>query len=193
MPQLAHRVGLVLALVVVVGLSFLLGREGQQPVRSVHAHGYVVDLTLEEQLRFPGTTYAFQSVVTEVKAARYVQIDGLEYVYTPVVVAITKMHKGQRPTAGLITLRIFGGTANNVQYDADFAPAPDVVKRGAKLLVLGPKAVSVPGDGLLAMTPNGIHIMEGADIIDATHRAARSGREQVKMALTLAESILDRK
>jgi hypothetical protein len=161
--------------------------------RKIDAHGYVVDLTLEQQFRFPGTELAFQAVVTDVLQPRYVNIEGLEYVYTPVVVTVSKMYKGPRPESNKMTLRVLGGIANGLEYEADFAPSDEIMNRGVKLLVVGPNPVEVADDGVLAMTPSGLHVMHGRDVIDATFNSKHREHVPAKLDIADAESILSKK
>ena len=67
------------------------------------------------------------------------------------------------------------------------------MNRGVKLLVVGPSAVKVPGDDVLAMTPTGLHVVNGRDVIDATFHGKGRDRVPARLDIADAESILSKK
>jgi hypothetical protein len=160
-------------------------------LRTIRADGYLVDLTMREQRDFPGGTIAFEGVVTNVLAPRHVRTTATEYVYTPLEVTVSKMHRGPRPAHGKVILRAFGGTANGLKYEASFAPSEEIMNKGVRLVVLGPDPIVVVGDGdMRAMTPHGIHVVSGADLFDVTHSEHHQGHEPQSLRLTDAEEML---
>lgn len=168
------------------------GAEGKPAnVRVVRGAGYTVDLTLEQQNNFKDSALAFQGRVVDILPARYIASHGIELVYTPVVVRIEKVFRGEASVGQEIPVRAFGGTANGVTFEADFVPSSEILNKGVELIVIGPEPSVTKGDEpMSAMTPNGIHVVSGDTVIDATHRDEAGNRPERVRSLADAERVL---
>jgi hypothetical protein len=160
------------------------------PPHTISSSGYMVEMSLKEQFDFKGSSLAFKGVVTNVLEPRHVQVSGIEYVYTPVEVTVSKMFRGKKPADGKILLRVLGGTADNVRFEADYAPSEEITNAGVELIAIGPDPVVVPGDGLMAMTPNGVHVVDGSELVDVSHSPHHTGHEERRVPLAQAEAAL---
>ncbi|MEY4514677.1 MAG: hypothetical protein RLZZ450_6799 [Pseudomonadota bacterium] len=160
-------------------------------VRVVRGNGYAVDLTLEQQYKFKDSALAFQGKVVGVLPARYIASHGIELVYTPVVVRIARVFRGNVRPGQEIAVRAFGGTANGVTFEADFVPSSEILSKGVELIVIGPEPIVTKGDEpMSAMTPNGIHVVRDDAVIDATHHDEAGNRPERVRSLADAERAL---
>jgi hypothetical protein len=179
-------------------------RAAEQPIDRPRAHGpqpgapsgvstvsaYATALSFEEKVNFPTTATAFRGKVTSVLAPRHVAIPNsrMEYVYTPVVVAIAEMYLGELPSDRKMTLRILDGTTQGVPYGPWGAPGR-VMDAGVELVVVGVRPVQVPGDGgFTALTPGGLFVVEGDFLVDTTPGSDR--QNTTRISLREAEAIM---
>jgi len=137
--------------------------------------GYAAPMTLAQLRDFPGTTNIFHCVVKEVMPARQVALQGgFGYGYVPVRVRVSSARLGPRPGDELLLRTLMASSPERAEeqvLEADFL-AP-----GSRLLVLGPDAVAVPGDGLLeALTPNGLYALHPGEL--SAREAAASAPSQ---------------
>ncbi|WP_371581443.1 hypothetical protein [Streptomyces sp. NBC_01314] len=92
-----------------------------------------------------------------------------EVVYTPVVIRVDKVHKGDLKNGSEVVVRSMGGSADGVRYEIEEAPAKETFKEGASLVVFGSEYEAVDSESEPAMTPNFLYRETGDTVVDATY------------------------
>ncbi len=162
--------------------------------RRIRGGGYELDLTLQQSLDFAVTKNVFEGVVERTLPPRYVNTGVIEYVYTPVVVRVIAMHRGELPSDGTFILRAFGGIAEGVEFTSSLAPSPEVLEEGAQLLVFSAETVMVKGDGAMeALSPHGIFLKDGTTLRQVTFGRHNGPESEGPVSLERAASVLGRR
>ncbi|MFF0890999.1 hypothetical protein [Streptomyces sp. NPDC003456] len=147
---------------------------GRDAVRVVSGHSYAVDSSPEAALAFPMNDNVFEGTVVGTRPhvyAKDVLDDGsvFEVVYTPVVVRIDRVHKGDLRKGSEVVVRSMGGTAGGVRYEIAEAPAKKTFAEGASLVVFGSAHEAVDSEKSPALTPNFLYRKSGGAFVDATY------------------------
>jgi hypothetical protein len=126
----------------------------------------------QDAAAFTGNELIFEARVDAVEAARVVNVntdgsglhsagsakDSVEYIYTPVKITVTRVHKGDLKDGQALTLRYLGGQVGTKALEMDGVPSIDTYQPGTDLLLFTQEQVDV-GDGVQAITPNFAYVI----------------------------------
>lgn len=199
-PRTLLRASAVLALVA-LGATACGGADGtgrgqaakkddDKAVRVIAAHSYAVDSSPAAAIAFPLNENVFEGTVVDRRPdvfAKDVLDDGstFEVVYTPVVIRVDEVYKGDLKKGSEVVVRSMGGTADGVRYEIAEAPAKETFENGASLVVFATENEAVDSESESAMTPNFLYREAGDTVVDATYaEGAHDGGPADRMGRT---------
>lgn len=141
--------------------------------RTISGHAYEMNLTFDEFLNFPQTRFVFEGTIERVLEPRYVPNRVFEHVYSPVIIRITSMYKGEKPPDGRFVIKAFGGIANNVEFISSLDAADELTTVGTEVLVIAPNPMRHP-DSTMAAAALAVYTRTGDTLRNITY--AHSGR-----------------
>ncbi|SCL35392.1 hypothetical protein GA0074692_4080 [Micromonospora pallida] len=142
--------------------------------RTITAEPYKLDSSPESALTFFRNTNVFEgtvvSVLPDVRVTDLLDSgQKFEAVYTPVVIRVDSVYRGDLRPGSEVTIRSMGGEADGLRYVIHNAPAKETFRPSAKLVVFGAEIDTVDSEQAPAMTPNFVYRLAGTRFVDATY------------------------
>lgn len=109
----------------------------------------------------------------------------LWYVYRPVHLVVTAVHRGDAKVGEVVTLRVIGGEAAGRRTVFHDAPPDGTFAAGKKLLVFGVGKLDA-GDGVVAVTPNATYEIKGTEAVNAGHVEEKASLQSIRAGLKAA-------
>lgn len=104
-------------------------------------------------LEFSGNPLVFDAEVVRVGAPRQSRSSMGDYIYTPLDVRVTAVHRGALTPGSTIVVRALGGRIGDQETVTDLGLPPESFVVGVPLVIFSGEFVDT-GDGLSATTPN---------------------------------------
>lgn len=151
--------------------------------------GFDLDTSPAAMIAFPDNKLIIEGTVRDEGARRVVTPKAaggdLWYVYRPVNLVVTAVHRGDAKVGDVIAVRVIGGEADGHRTVYGHAPEDKTYAVGKKLLVFGAGKLDV-GDGVVAVTPNATYVVDGSEATNSAephHKISVQGfRNQLRTA-----------
>ncbi|MEV0325561.1 hypothetical protein AB0H63_03805 [Micromonospora echinospora] len=142
--------------------------------RTITAEPYKLDSSPENALTFFRNINVFEGTVVSVRPDVRVMdlLDSgqkFEAVYTPVVLRVDNVYRGDLRPGSEVTIRSMGGEADGLRYVIHNAPAKETFRSGSKMVIFGAELDTVDSEQTPAMTPNFVYRLVGTRFVDATY------------------------
>lgn len=169
------RAGVVLAAAGLMMTGCAQPPQDKYPIVITTLNGYELQGDPASAISYSGNTNIVSGEVSGHGSPRKVDRvtatgDHVSYIYTPVIVKVTQVYKGERAMiGGTVTVRAIGGQIDREKTVSDTSPPPEAYQRGMKVYLFTPDFVDA-GDGLMAVTPNFIYVEDTAGRVYNLHQ-----------------------
>lgn len=153
------RTGAVLVAVGLMMTSCAQGPQNNDQTLTTTLSGYELQGDPASAISYGGNTNILSGELTGNGSPRKVDRvteagDRIAYIYTPVMVKVTEVYKGDRAMIGTtVAVRALGGQIGREKTVSETSPPPEAYRPGMKVYLFAPDFVDA-GDGLVAATPN---------------------------------------
>jgi hypothetical protein len=156
----------MIAMVTLVAVGLVSSACARQPAAPSESEvtvttidGFALQGDPKSAIEFSGNDQIFSGTVVGLGSPRKVTTvtpagDKSSYIYTPVLVEVDQVLKGDRENLGKqVTIRVIGGQVGKERTVSELNPAPAAYRDGMKVVLFTQDFVDA-GDGLSAATPN---------------------------------------
>jgi hypothetical protein len=132
------------------------------PIVITTLNGYELQGDPVSAISYSGNTNILFGEITSQNSPRKVDRvsesgDRVSYIYTPVMVKVSQVYKGERAMIGkTVAVRALGGQIEHEKTVSETSPPPEAFQVGMKVYLFTPDFVDA-GDGLVAATPNFVY------------------------------------
>lgn len=144
------------------------------PTLTIVGEGYPVDTSIDTAVGFFLNKNTFAGTVVELlppQRLRDVMDTGVavEAVMTPVVMRVDHTYQGEFKEGSEVTVRVFGGIADGLEFITQSAPALETFKPGNQIIMFAGELTSATSETSPALTPNFVYLKQDDLYVDRSH------------------------
>lgn len=164
----------------VISLSLAACSGGTSPVSdpsptlTIVGEGYPVDTSIDTAVGFFLNKNTFAGTVVELlppQRLRDVMDTGVavEAVMTPVVMRVDHTYQGDFKEGSEVTIRVFGGIADGLEFITHSAPALETFKPGNQIIMFAGELTSATSETSPALTPHFVYLKQDDLYVDRSY------------------------